>query len=226
MTHMVWPGRRGTANLPLMKGETMLQQDSTLVSLLNKIADMVILSVLWCLCTLPVFTAGAACAALYHTIVKVIRQGRGYAFSTFRDSFRSNFRQSLPPTLLLTAGFLTFGCTCYVCWQNPDSMIAGMYVIFSVLCLLLLLIAWIHIFPLIGRFRLKRQELFTLIVRLSFAHPARNFLLLCMLLFALELAIYYPPLLFIVPSGLFWLASQLQEPMFRRHINYDEDPLP
>lgn len=204
----------------------MFQQESALVSILNKIADMVILSVLWCLCCLPLVTAGAASAALYHTVIKVIRQGRGYAFSTFRDSFRSSFRQSLLPTLLLYAGFAAFGCTCYVCWQRPDSMIAGMYVIFSVLCLILLFVAWIHLFPLIGRFRLARQELFTLIVRLTFAHPFRNFLLLCVLLFALELALYYPPLLFIVPSGFFWLCTYVQEPMFRKHINYEEDPLP
>lgn len=203
----------------------MFQQDSTLVSFLNKIADMVILSVLWCLHCLPILTAGAACAALYHTTVKVIRQGRGYAFSAFRDSFRANLRQSLLPTLLLIVGFATFGCTCYVCWQRPESMIADIYVIFSILCLILLLIAWIHLFPLIGRFRLRRAELFTLIVRLSFAHPVRNFLLLCVLLLALELAIYYPPFLFIVPSGLFWLASYIQEPMFRRHINFEEDPM-
>ena len=62
------------------------------MSILNKIADMVILSVLWCLYSLPLVTIGAASAAMYHTVVKVIFQGRGYAFSTFRDSFRSSFR--------------------------------------------------------------------------------------------------------------------------------------
>lgn len=209
-----------------MKGENMFQQEGALISFLNKVADMVILSVLWCLFSLPLLTAGAASAAAYHTVIRVIRQGRGYTFSTFRDSFRSSLRQSLPPTLFLLAGFAAFGCTCYVCWQRPDSMIAGMYVIFSVLCLILLLIAWIHLFPLIGRFRLTGRELFTLIVRLTFGHPFRNFLLLCVWLFALELAIYYPPLLFIVPSGFFWLGTFLQEPLFRKHINYEEDPLP
>lgn len=66
----------------------MFNQESTLVTILNKAADMVILSVLWCVCSLPVLTIGAASAALYHTSIRVLRQNRGYAFATFRDSFK------------------------------------------------------------------------------------------------------------------------------------------
>lgn len=40
----------------------MFNQESTLVTILNKAADMVILSVLWCICSLPVLTIGAASA--------------------------------------------------------------------------------------------------------------------------------------------------------------------
>ena len=47
------------------------------MTILNKAADMVVLSVLWCLCSLPLLTLGASSAALYHTAVKVIRQNRG-----------------------------------------------------------------------------------------------------------------------------------------------------
>ena len=84
----------------------------------------------------------------------------------------------------------------------------------------------IHGFALMGRFRLRRQELFTLLVRLTFGHLVKNFLLLCLFLFAVELSIYYPPLLFIVPAGFFFLSSYLQEPVFKKHINYqEEDPL-
>ena len=55
------------------KGADMFQQDNAFIVFLNKLADMVILSVLFCLCCLPVFTIGAADAALYHTVVKVLR---------------------------------------------------------------------------------------------------------------------------------------------------------
>ena len=60
---------------------------------------MVVLSVLWCLCSLPILTLGASSAALYHTAVKVIRQNRGYAFANFRDSFKGSLRQTFPFTV-------------------------------------------------------------------------------------------------------------------------------
>ena len=41
----------------------MFQQDNAFIVFLNKLADMVILSVLFCLCCLPIFTIGAASAA-------------------------------------------------------------------------------------------------------------------------------------------------------------------
>lgn len=201
----------------------MFNQDSTLMTILNKAADMVVLSVLWCLCSLPILTLGASSAALYHTAVKVIRQNRGYAFAAFRDSFKGSLRQTFPFTVLLVLVYLLFGATCYVCWQNPDSIIAGIYVFFSVFSILVCLAAQIHGFALSGRFRLNRRELFTLIVRLTFRHPFKNFLLICIFVFAVELAIYYPPLLFIIPAGSFWLSSFIQEPLFKKYINYEED---
>lgn len=201
----------------------MFQQESTFVTIVNKIADMVILSVLWCICSLPIFTIGASSAALYHTIVKVIRQDRGYAFSTFFSSFRSNFKQALAPTLLYLMAFAALGTACYVFWDDTDSIFASSYVILSMLLILIAAAAFLHTFALIGRFNLSRKELFTVVTRLSFRHVFRNILLLCMLIFAVELAIYYLPLLFILPSGFFFLCSLIQEPLFPKYIRFEDD---
>lgn len=202
----------------------MFNQESNFMTIVNKVADMVILSVLWCVCSLLVVTIGASSSALYHTTVKVIRQGRGYVFSTFMDSFKKNLKQTVPFTLLLILFYAAFGTSLYVCWQRPDSMLANMYVFFSIFCILLLIVAQIHLFPLIGRLNLNRKELFTVMLRLVFGHLGKNFLLICLLAAAIEAGIYYPPLLFIVPAAFSLLSSMLQEPMFHKHINYDDDP--
>lgn len=165
----------------------MFQQDNAFIVFLNKLADMVILSVLFCLCCLPVFTIGAADAALYHTVVKVLRHNQGYAFATFRDSFKENFRQSVPATLLFLLAYVMFGATCYFCYQQPDNLIAGVYVVFSMLSILLLIFAQLHYFALLGRFNLSKKERQTLTVRLTFRQLLSNFLLLCILIFAAEL---------------------------------------
>lgn len=202
----------------------MWNQNSNIMAVLNKAADMVILSILWVVFSLPILTIGASSAALYQTIIKVIRQNRGYAWSTFLQAFRSSLKQGIASTLIFLLLYTVFGTTCYLCWQRPDSMIAGVYVAFSVFCILICLAAQIHCFSLIGRFRLNGRELFTLLVRLSLGHLFRNFTLLCMLLFAAEVSLYHPLfLLFIVPSAFLWLCSYVQEPLFKKHIRYQDD---
>lgn len=201
----------------------MFRQEGTFVSIVNRIADMVILSVLWCVFSLPLVTVGASSAALYHTVVKVIRQDRGYAFSTFTASFRSNLRQALAPTLLYLSVFGALGAACLVFWEDTDSILASSYVMLSMILLLLFAAAFLHTVALIGRFRLTGRELFTVVVRLSFRHLFRNILLLCMLVFALEAALYYLPLLFILPSGFSFLCSLIQEPLFSRYIRFEDD---
>ena len=208
--------------VPEKEGYVMFNQDSTFMTILNKAADMVILSVLWCVCSLPLLTIGASSSALYHTAVKVIRQGRGYAFSTFLTSFRQNLKQTIPLTLLLAAFYAALGAGIYLLWPQTESMFANIYIIFSLLCILVLLTAQLHLFPLIGRLRLNRRELITVLTRLVFGHLLKHFLLVCLLPCAVGAGIYYPPLLFIVPAGFSLLGSFLQEPMFHRHINYED----
>ncbi|HJC57965.1 MAG TPA: YesL family protein [Candidatus Eisenbergiella intestinipullorum] len=200
----------------------MFNQDSTLMTILNKAADMVILSVLWCICSLPVVTIGAASSALYHATMKVIRLGRGYAFSTFFTSFRQNLKQTIPAVLLLLIFYAAFGTGIYLLWPQTESMFANVYIVFSLLCIFFLLTAQLHLFPLIGRFRLSRRELVTVLTRLAFGHLGKNIMLVCLLAFAVEAGIYYPPLLFIVPAAFSLLCSFLQEPMFHKHINYED----
>ena len=95
---------------------------------------------------------------------------------------KENLGQTLPFTALLLFLYALFGVTGYVCWQRPDSMIAGMYV-FPLFSILVCLTVQIHGFALMGRFRLRDRSCFTLLVRLTFGHLGKNFLLLCLFLF-------------------------------------------
>ena len=69
---------------------------------LSRMVDVVGLSLLWVVLSLPLVTFGPACAALYHTVTHcVVRQGDS-TYLTFFRSFRANLRVGiLPQTLLL-----------------------------------------------------------------------------------------------------------------------------
>lgn len=70
---------------------------------LSRMVDVVGLSLLWVVLSLPLVTFGPACAALYHTVTHcVVRQGDS-TYLTFFRSFRANLRVGIPAGLLVLA---------------------------------------------------------------------------------------------------------------------------
>lgn len=61
---------------------------------LDSIVDVIYVSILWLVFSIPIVTIGASTTALYYTVTKVIRHNRGYIFREFWRGFKSNFKQS------------------------------------------------------------------------------------------------------------------------------------
>ncbi len=68
--------------------------DSRLMGALMKIGDLLCLSVLWLVCSLPIFTIGASSAALYAAVLHCLRRNEAGIWKHFRDAFRENFKRS------------------------------------------------------------------------------------------------------------------------------------
>lgn len=68
--------------------------DSKFFHFMTKVADCMILSVLWLLFSFPVVTAGAATVALYFSVVKILREEEGTIWRSFWGSFKTNFKQA------------------------------------------------------------------------------------------------------------------------------------
>ena len=64
-------------------------------SFLSKVADIIILSFLWFVCCLPVFTIGPATAALYYVTLKLARKEDVQITSCFFKGFKDNFKQGV-----------------------------------------------------------------------------------------------------------------------------------
>lgn len=81
----------------------LFDYDSKLFQLLLRVSDVVALSLLWLLCSLPILTLGASTSALYYTAMKLVRQRGDSAIAMFFHAFKENLRASLPVTLILLA---------------------------------------------------------------------------------------------------------------------------
>ena len=68
--------------------------DNPVFKTISRIGDMFILSFLWLLTSIPIFTIGASTTALYDACIKIIRARDTNVAKDFFRSFKSNFKQS------------------------------------------------------------------------------------------------------------------------------------
>ena len=91
--------------------------ESRFSQLLLKLCYACCLNLLWLVCSLPIFTIGAATTALYYTCLKVIRGEEGHVSSAFFRSFRENFKQATLLWLILLGAGLFLGFDVYTVWH-------------------------------------------------------------------------------------------------------------
>lgn len=68
--------------------------DGKINTLLGRAADLVILNLLWLLCSIPIVTIGASTTALYSVVLKMTKNEDAYIFQSFMKAFKDNFRQA------------------------------------------------------------------------------------------------------------------------------------
>ena len=66
----------------------------------GKLWDIILLSIVFCVCSIPIITFGMNCIALYYTVVKVVLPGERHAVRTFLRMVPRNARQGLPLGIL------------------------------------------------------------------------------------------------------------------------------
>ena len=84
----------------------MFKLDSPLVNFLNKVADILILGVVFMIACIPVITAGAAFTAAYYMGFKMVKNEETYIIKGFFKAFKDNFKQA---TIIWIFVLLLFG---------------------------------------------------------------------------------------------------------------------
>lgn len=125
--------------------------DSPIMVGLSRMADMVLLSVLWFVCCLPVITIGPSTTAMYYVALKMAR-GEGVKIAaTFFQAFKSNFKQAAIMniiSLVLGAVLLVDG---YYWFFAQGSMATISFAIFFAMLIWLLCIMF-YAYPLQAQF--------------------------------------------------------------------------
>lgn len=200
--------------------------DSGIMGFMSKVADMIILSLLWFLCSLPIITIGASTTALYYTAVKSIRRERGYIIRSFFSSFKENF---IPGTLL----WILFLAIMAVLGVNIrfSQQLMGMegsktmgFVLMAAYCLFGIIAAFslLYVFPVLSRFVLNKRQILKMSLFMSIRHLPYTFLLLLILAVTLFGMFYIPMVIFIGPAAGAMLYSFIMERILKQYIKQEE----
>lgn len=183
--------------------------DSTIFQVGAKIADVILLSLVWVICSLPLVTLGASNTAMYHVVVNYIRKENGILFADFFQVFKREFKQSTLFSLVL----MTFTATCLLVLNamkdNRTSVVyfAMMLLIFIPLMLLPYGTALISQFE--NRFSLMLKNT----VLLALGNFPRTFVMGLLEVVAGTAIYLYPPLILIIPGTITFLISLVLEPI-------------
>ena len=131
----------------------LFNYDGPLVSFLNRLADLVILNIVFLICCIPVFTIGASLTALSSMTMKMARKEEGYIARGFFKAFKENFRQATVIWLILLILGTIFGMDF---WIMRAAVITGpLLPIFQGVLTLMFAIfffEFLYVFPVLARF--------------------------------------------------------------------------
>ncbi len=192
----------------------LFSYDGKLARAISRVADVIIMSLLWIVCCVPLVTVCASTTALNYAAIKASLK-EGSVAKNFFKSFKENFRQSL----LLTLIFAIVAAVMAVNWKLIMTNGAGgavMKVIY-IAALIWLALILAYIFPLLSRFSLPTGQLFVNAFMLSVTNlPKTIFILLTDLLpvvtlvMRVDYVIRLLPLIITVVPGLIASLNALQ----------------
>ena len=188
----------------------------------TEIADFLILAMYWFFCCLPVVTIGASTSSLFYVFGKKMRGEDTYVTRDFFKSFKQNFKQSIPLTILL--GVLWVSTIAY--WMmligyqgNAPFYLRVLTVLFSIETFLFT----IYSTAILSRFYMKFKQIVLSSFVLAHRHLLTSILIIVSFFVIYAIAVMMPMLLLFIPVFVVAFSSYLLQKIFNVHIKAAED---
>ena len=180
--------------------DEFFSSEGPLIGFLQQLGNLILLSIIFIICSLPVFTFGTASSALYYAVVKSVRRGRSYPVKEYFKAFKRNLVNGSILTLLFggiaalvlnnrilinQAAIGDPGAAANVIMGEPDGSMLTLYIVYDgILILLACVVIWL--FPVLSRFAMKLTD----ILKLSFVITVRYFYYTVLLVIGLGILLY------------------------------------
>ena len=183
----------------------------------NEIADALIVTLLWVVFSIPLITLGASTSALFYIYGKKSRGEDTYIMKDFWKSFKQNFLQSIPITLILGVMWLSVYTYTFLVGGSsglPATLISGLALFFT----LEVTIVTIYVLAVLSRFHMRVGNMFLTSFVLAHRHIGSTAMILAVVIVLQYLSMTVPFLLFLTPVIIVATASYPIQKIFNKHI--------
>lgn len=120
--------------------------------LLSKLTDLLVLTILWIICSLPIFTIGAATTAAYTITLKMVKNEESYIFRSFFKAFKDNFKKATVIWLIYFMFGLLWGYIFYLYFYGMPDVLPVILIGVLFLAAVIYLMSFLYVFPLTARY--------------------------------------------------------------------------
>lgn len=186
----------------------VFDRDHLLWRILAAFMDLVYVSLMWFICSLPVVTIGAATTAAYDVTVHCIRRKEPAMLARFLSTFKEEFKNTTISTLIwgLALAFLVF-LLLFIPYME-DGSLSFLFMIDAVILAVLVFGSITWVFPIFSRFKMGLWKANKAAIKLIFANFAVSILMIiALVLTAAACFVWLFPIIFM--PGLLWLLQSV-----------------
>lgn len=183
--------------------DTLFSADSALMRGLTKVADVMILNLVFIATAIPIVTLGASLTALNFTAMRIATGESGSVTGDYFRSFRRNFRQAtvVGLVLVLLAGVLA---AWYVVVTNAAVGAVAELVLLAIWYVLAFSLATtaLFAFPYMANYEGRTRDVLRNALLLSWKHLFTSLAALAVIALCVGVTVFYPQ---VTGYGLLWL---------------------
>lgn len=201
----------------------LLDINNPIMRFLTAMFDLMALSVLWVVFSLPIFTMGAASTALYSAAYHHVRKGEDYLWNSFFSAFKENFKRSTLTWLVALAilGFLGADALLLRSLILQGYSFGWFYGV--TLALGVLALTWtVYLAAYAARFNGTVKEVLRYSFMLLRAHPVKMLCVMVLVMGGMALALTLPAMVVFIPATVYWGATFPIEWTFLKHMRPED----
>ncbi len=129
----------------------LFNMDNKFFVFMGRVADLVMLNIVFLITCIPLFTIGAAVASMYEITLKMVKNQESYVLKSFFVAFKSNFKQSTIAWLIISVVYIIFYIDFRVISLNAGGVWTALYTILMAIFIFASFVVS-YVFPLQAKF--------------------------------------------------------------------------